>query len=66
MAMEKSSAATGPRSKPSPGSMAPPMKAIDGFAAIQKDVEAFAEEEGRRPGCWSSRWARTGMTAGPR
>jgi methylmalonyl-CoA mutase len=38
----------------------------EGFAAIQKDVEAFAEEEGRGPGCSSSRWARTGMTGARR
>jgi methylmalonyl-CoA mutase len=38
----------------------------EGFAQIQKDVEAFAEEEGRARGCWWSRWARTGMTGAPR
>jgi methylmalonyl-CoA mutase len=37
-----------------------------GFAAIQKDVEDFAEAEGRGRGCWWSRWARTATTAAPR
>jgi hypothetical protein len=38
----------------------------EGFAAIQKDVEAFAEARAAARGCWWSRWARTGTTAAPR
>ena len=43
------SAAIGPRSRRSPGVYGAAYEGDDGFAEIQKSVEAFAETEGRRP-----------------
>ena len=38
----------------------------EGFAAIQKRVEALLKKRAAARACWLSRWARTGMTRGAR
>ena len=35
------------------------------FASLKKEIETFAADEGRRPGCWFANWGRMGTTAGP-